>query len=202
MERALASERRAQVARKTRETDVAVVLVLDGSGQYEVATGIGMLDHLLESLARHSRFDITVKAQGDIDRDPHHLVEDVGLVLGQALHEALGDRRGIVRFGHAVVPMDEALALVAIDLSGRPYASLDLAFGRDDIGQLPAENIQHFLAAFAQEGRLNLHARLLAGANDHHRAEAIFKALARALAAAVARDPRIADEIPSTKGVL
>jgi imidazoleglycerol-phosphate dehydratase len=190
------------VTRKTRETEVAVDLVLDGKGRYEVATGIGMLDHLLESLARHSLFDITIKAQGDIERDPHHLVEDVGLVLGKALDQALGERRGIARFGHAAVPMDEALALVAVDLGGRPYAALDLTFGRDDIGQLPTENIQHFLAAFAQEGRLNLHARLLCGANDHHRAEAVFKALARALAAAVAIDPRIAGDVPSTKDVL
>lgn len=198
----MASKRSAQVERKTRETEVTVGLVLDGRGRYDVATGIGMLDHLLESLARHSFFDITLKAEGDIERDPHHLVEDVGLVLGKALDQALGERRGIARFGHAVVPMDEALALVAVDLGGRPHAALDLAFGRDDIGQLPTENIQHFLAAFAQEGRLNLHARLLSGANDHHRAEAVFKALARALAAAVALDPRMGDEIPSTKDVL
>ncbi len=198
----MASNRKVQATRETRETSIALEIDLDGSGRYEVSTGIGMFDHLLESLARHGLFDITLKATGDIDRDPHHLVEDVGLVLGRALDQALGERRGIVRFGHAIVPMDEALALVAVDLGGRPHAALDLAFDRDDIGQLPAENIQHFLAAFAQEGRLNLHARLLSGANDHHRAEAVFKALARALAAAVALDPRIADQVPSTKDVL
>jgi imidazoleglycerol-phosphate dehydratase len=190
------------VKRETRETSISLQISLDGSGRYDVATGIGMFDHLLESLTRHGLFDLALKATGDIERDTHHLVEDVGLVLGKALDQALGERRGITRFGHAVVPMDEALALVAIDLGGRPHASLDLDFDRDDLGQLPTENIGHFLAAFAQEGRLNLHVRLLAGVNDHHRAEAVFKAFARALAAAVALDPRIADQVPSTKDVL
>lgn len=177
-------------------------LNLDGSGRYEVSTGIGMMDHMLEQVARHGLFDISVKASGDMERDPHHLVEDLGLVLGRAFNEALGERRGIVRFGHAVVPMDESLVLVALDLGGRPYAGIDLKFERDLLGQLPTENIGHFLEAFAQEGRFNLHVRELAGGNDHHRAEAAFKALARALSAAVRIDGRIAGEVPSTKDVL
>lgn len=199
----MASRKRdAKVERKTRETDISLRLDLDGAGQYDVSTGIGMFDHLLESLTRHALFDLKVKATGDIDRDPHHLVEDVGLVLGQALNQALGERRGITRFGHAIVPMDEALAMVAVDLGGRPYASVDLKFGRDMISQLPSEDIAHMLEALAQEGRLNLHIRLLAGDNDHHVAEAAFKGLARALRSAVAIDPRAAEQVPSTKDVL
>lgn len=195
-------DRKAEVRRSTRETTIAVDLNLDGTGRYEVSTGIGMLDHMLEQLAKHGRFDLTIDATGDIERDPHHLVEDLGLVLGQALNQALGERRGIVRFAHAVVPMDEALVIVALDLGGRPYANVDLQFAREMIGQLPAENVTHFLESFAQEGRLNLHARQLSGENDHHRIEACFKALARALSAAVAIDERIAGEVPSTKDVL
>ncbi len=198
----MAAKRKAKVTRKTRETDIELSLTIDGTGQYDVSTGIGMFDHLLESLARHALFDLTVKATGDIDRDPHHLVEDVGLVLGQALNQALDERRGITRFGDATVPMDEALAMVAVDLGGRPHASVDLQFGRDMIGQLPSEDIAHALEAFAQEGRLNLHIRLLAGDNDHHIAEAAFKGLARGLRTAVAIDPRAADTVPSTKDVL
>lgn len=198
-----AAARRANVRRETRETAVSVELALDPpTAGYQVSTGIGMLDHMLEQLARHGLFDITIEANGDIDRDPHHLVEDVGLVLGQALNKALGDRRGISRFGHAVVPLDEALALVAVDLGGRGHASIQLGFEREMVGQLPTENIHHFLAAFASEGRLNLHVRELAGENDHHRVEAAFKALALALRQAVAIDPRLAGEIPSTKETL
>lgn len=196
------SGRRAEVRRETRETSVSVELALDGVGRYSVSTGIGMLDHMLEQLARHGLFDLNVDATGDIERDPHHLVEDVGLVLGQAFDRALGERRGISRFGHALVPMDEALALAAVDLGGRPYAGIEVSFDRDSIGELPAENVRHFLEAFAQEGRLNLHVRLLSGANDHHRIEAVFKALARALRAAVTIDERTAGEVPSTKEVL
>jgi imidazoleglycerol-phosphate dehydratase len=195
-------KRRAEVQRRTRETDIALELQLDGSGQYDISTEIGMLDHLLESLARHARFDLRVQATGDIERDPHHLVEDVGLVLGEALNEALGKRSGITRFGHAVVPMDEALALVSVDLSGRAYAAVDITFGRQMIGQLPSENIPHFLEAFAQEGRLNLHVRLITGDNDHHIAEAAFKGLARSLRGAVAIDSDLGGEVPSTKEVL
>ena len=195
-------DRRASVNRETRETKVSLELNLDGSGRYSVQTGIGMMDHMLEQLAKHGLFDIKVDASGDIERDPHHLVEDMGIVLGRALDEALGERRGITRFGHAVVPMDESLVMVALDLGGRPYAGIDLKFERDLLGQLPTENISHFLEAFAQEGRLNVHVRELAGGNDHHRAEAAFKALARALSVAVRLDERIAGEVPSTKDVL
>lgn len=198
----MANKRKAAVKRETRETRVSVALELDGSGRYEVSTGIGMLDHLLEQLARHGAFDITIDAAGDIERDPHHLVEDLGLALGRAFDQALGERRGIVRFGHAIVPLDEALALVAVDLGGRGHASVEASFDRELLGELPTENIEHLLAAFAHEARLNLHVRLLAGANDHHRAEAAFKALARALRDAVRIDERIAGEIPSTKDVL
>jgi imidazoleglycerol-phosphate dehydratase len=177
-------------------------LNIDGEGRYEVSTGIGMFDHMLEQLAKHGQFDLTVEASGDIERDPHHLVEDVGLVLGQALNQALGDRRGITRFAQAVIPMDESLVLVAVDLGGRPYAGIDLNFSRELIGQLPAENVTHFFDALAQEGRLNLHVRELSGENDHHRIEAAFKGLARALSAAVAIDERIAGQVPSTKDVI
>jgi imidazoleglycerol-phosphate dehydratase len=198
----MGSERHSDVERRTRETSISLSLDLDGAGRYEVSTGIGMFDHMLEQLARHGLFELHVEATGDIERDPHHLVEDVGLVLGKALDRALGERRGISRFGHAIVPMDEALALVAVDLGGRPQATIDARFDRDLIGQLPAENIGHFLEAFALEARMNLHVRLLAGENDHHRVEALFKALARALRAAVTIDEGVGDQVPSTKEVL
>jgi len=198
----LASKRRAEITRKTRETDITLTLDLDGSGKYEVATGIGMLDHLLESLARHALFDLNVQAKGDIDRDTHHLLEDIGLVLGQALNQALGDRRGIIRFADATIAMDESLAQVVIDLGGRPFAAVDMPFVRDLVGELPTENIGHLLEAMAQEGRMNLHVRVLSGDNDHHIAEAVFKGLARCLRTAVAIDARASDAIPSTKDVL
>ena len=198
----MASKRRADITRRTRETDIALTLDLDGSGKYEVATGIGMLDHLLESLARHALLDLKVQAKGDIDRDTHHLLEDVGLVMGQALNQALGDRRGITRFADATIAMDESLALVVIDLGGRPYAVVDMPFVRDLVGELPTENIAHLLEAMAQEGRMNLHVRVLSGDNDHHVAEAVFKGLARCLRTAVAIDARASDAIPSTKDVL
>jgi imidazoleglycerol-phosphate dehydratase len=194
--------RKSSVNRETRETKVCMELDLDGSGRYEVSTGIGMLDHMLEQLSKHGLVDLTVDASGDIERDPHHLVEDVGLVLGQALNQALGERRGITRFGHAIVPMDESLIVVALDLGGRPYSGIDLSFERESIGQLPAENVSHFFEAFAQEGRLNLHVRELSGGNDHHRIEAAFKGLARALSSAARIDERIADQVPSTKDIL
>ena len=197
------AKRSAKVTRKTNETDITLELTLDGSGQYEVSTGIGMLDHLLESLAKHARFDLRVQAKGDIERDTHHLLEDVGLVLGQALNEALGDRRGITRFGDATIPLDETLVLVALDLGGRPYAGVDLPFVRELVGELPTENVEHLMESFANEGRLSLHVQLLAGeSNDHHIAEAAFKGLARALRTAVAIDPDAAGEVPSTKGAL
>jgi len=193
--------REARRQRRTAETEVAVFLRLDGQGEARVATGIGFLDHMLDLFAFHGLFDLEVQARGDLHVDPHHTVEDVAIVLGQALDEALGDRRGIVRMGHAWVPMDEALAFVAVDLSGRPYAVLDVAFSGPAIGALPTSLIPHFLETLAVHARMNLHARLLCGRDDHHRAEALFKALGRALEMAVRQDPRRGG-IPSTKGTL
>ena len=198
----IADDRAAKLKRDTKETTVAVEFSLDGDGSYEISSGIGMLDHMLEQIARHGIFDITLQAEGDTHRDAHHLVEDIGIVLGRAFSQALGDRRGLVRMGHAIVPLDEALALVAVDISGRGYAAIDASFDREVVGGLPMENLAHFLSAFAREAALSLHVRLLAGANDHHRAEAIFKALARALMMATRLDPRLAGEVPSTKGTL
>ena len=196
------AERVGAVHRQTKETDVRVYWGLDGSGQSEIATGIGMLDHMLQQLARHGGFDLTVVATGDLHIDPHHTVEDIGLSLGKALNEALGDRRGIRRFGDATVPLDEALVQVAVDLGGRPYAAIDLPFAAAEIGELPAALVPHLLESLANEARMSIHVRLLAGRNDHHRLEAAFKALARALADAVAPDARYGGEAPSTKGVV
>ncbi|NJN94666.1 MAG: imidazoleglycerol-phosphate dehydratase HisB [Anaerolineales bacterium] len=196
------SPRTATVTRKTGETDIEITLNLDGSGQADIATGVGFLDHMLHALARHARFDLKVRASGDLHIDEHHTVEDVGIVLGRALAEALGDRKGITRMGHAIVPMDEALALVAVDFGGRGYFVFDGAFSTERIGQVGTSLIPHFFESLAHEGRLNLHARLLAGADDHHRAEALFKALARAFDMAVRRDERLAGQSPSTKGTL
>jgi imidazoleglycerol-phosphate dehydratase len=192
----------ATITRKTGETDIEINLKLDGSGRAEIDTGVGFLDHMLSALARHARFDLTIKARGDLHIDEHHTVEDVGIGLGRALAQALGDRSGIIRMGHAIVPMDEALALVAVDFGGRGYFVFEGQFSGDRIGQMGTTLIPHFLESLAYEGRLNLHARLLAGMDDHHRAEAIFKALARALDMAVQHDPRLAGQIPSTKGTL
>lgn len=194
--------RTATVSRKTGETDIEITLTLDGAGQANVDTGVGFLDHMLNALARHARFDLEVQATGDLHIDEHHTVEDVGIVLGRALGQALGDRKGITRMGHAIVPMDEALALVAVDLSGRGYFVFDGQFNGERIGQMGTALIPHFFESMAHEGRLNLHARLLAGIDDHHRAEALFKALARALDMAVQQDDRLAGQIPSTKGTL
>jgi imidazoleglycerol-phosphate dehydratase len=188
--------------RETRETRVAVELDLDGRGEYRVSTGIGFLDHMLEAVARHGRIDLTIEAQGDLHVDGHHTAEDVAICLGRALDAALGDRAGLRRMGHAIVPMDEALAMVAVDLSGRGVAVLEVSFAGESVGALRAEMIPHFLQSLALEARLSLHARILAGANDHHRAEALFKALARALHDATTLDPRLAGAVPSTKGVL
>jgi imidazoleglycerol-phosphate dehydratase len=194
--------RTASVSRKTGETDIELHLTLEGTGQATIQTGVGFLDHMLHALARHARFDLQVKAKGDLHIDEHHTVEDVGIVLGRALAQALGDRAGIVRMGHAIVPMDEALALVAVDFGGRGYFVFEGQFSGDRIGQMSTSLIPHFFESVAHEGRLNLHARLLAGLDDHHRAEALFKALARALDMAVQRDPRLSGQIPSTKGTL
>ncbi len=196
------SERVARVRRQTAETTVEVRWNLDGTGQVDLTTGIGFLDHMLHHVAVHGLFDLTVHAQGDLHVDAHHTVEDVAIVLGQALDQALGGRRGIVRMGHAYVPMDEALAFVAVDLSGRPYAVVEADWGGATIGELPTSLIPHFLESLAVHGRMNLHARVLYGRDDHHKAEALFKALGRALAAATRLDPRRGGRVPSTKGSL
>lgn len=196
------AKRRASINRETKETTVRVEVALEGSGEYRVSTTIPMLDHMLEQLARHGQLDITIEASGDTDRDAHHLVEDVAITLGRALDEALGERRGIERFGHAIVPLDESLALVALDLSGRGYAAVSVDFERTEIGGLPMENVSHFLTSLANEARMTLHVQILAGNNDHHKLEAIFKALARCLRQAVAIDPRRVGEVPSTKETL
>ena len=188
-------------SRKTNETDIQIELNLDGSGQYMIETGIPFFDHMLAQLARHGRMDLTIKAKGDLDIDGHHTVEDVGWVLGQALYEALGDRRGIARFGHAYVPLDEALTRVVIDLSGRPYLVFKADFRVARIGDLQSELVEEFMKALVQEGKFNLHIENLYGRNQHHIAETIFKATARALHVATRVSADITD-IPSTKGVL
>jgi imidazoleglycerol-phosphate dehydratase len=186
-------------SRKTNETDIRVSLNLDGEGEHQIATGIPFFDHMLAQIARHGHFDLEIKAKGDLEIDGHHTVEDVGWVLGQALREALGDRRGIVRFGHAYVPLDEALTRVVIDLSGRPYLVYKAEFKSPRIGDLQTELIEEFLKALVQEGRFNLHVENLYGRNQHHIAETIFKGTARALYSATRVEHA---EIPSTKGVL
>jgi imidazoleglycerol-phosphate dehydratase len=190
--------RTATVTRVTRETEVAVTLDLDGSGAAEVATGVGFLDHLLTSLAHHALFDLTVRTDGDLEIDDHHTVEDTALVLGEALAGALGDRSGIVRYGDAAVPMDEALATAAVDVGGRPFAVVDLELATERIGNLTTQNLPHALEALCRTAGMTLHLTAR-GRNDHHVAEAAFKALARALRAAVASDPRRTG-IASTKG--
>ena len=186
-------------SRKTNETDIRVSLNLDGKGDHQIATGIPFFDHMLAQIARHGHFDLEIEAKGDLEIDGHHTVEDVGWVLGQALREALGDGRGIVRFGHAYVPLDEALTRVVIDLSGRPYLVYKAEFKSPRIGDLQTELIEEFLKALVQEGRLNLHVENLYGRNQHHIAETIFKATARALYSATRVEHA---QIPSTKGVL
>lgn len=181
---------------------MSVELDIDGSGTASAKTGIGMLDHLLEQIGKHGLFDLRVEASGDLHVDEHHTVEDVGIALGQALDRALGDRRGIVRMADALVPLDEALASVAIDISGRPYCAVEANWTLDRIGELPSSLVEHLLGAFATEAKLTLHARVLRGENDHHRAEAMCKALGRALCAATRIDPRRAGDVPSTKGTI
>jgi imidazoleglycerol-phosphate dehydratase len=193
-------QRRGHVERKTAETTVLVELTLDGSGQAEVGTGVGFLDHLLTALARHARFDLTLRCDGDLRVDDHHTAEDAALALGEAVDQALGDRRGVARFGWALAPLDEALARVAVDLSGRPFADVNLGLTRDALGALSAENVPHVLRSFATAARLTLHVDVLKGENDHHRAEAAFKATALALRQAVAASGF--DDVPSTKGTL
>jgi imidazoleglycerol-phosphate dehydratase len=194
-------ERRATVKRTTTETDVTLTLDLDGTGQADVATGIGFLDHMLELFAHHGRFDLAVRAGGDLHVDGHHTVEDIGLALGQALREALGDKRGIRRYGSFLLPMDEALALVALDISGRPYFVHDLQLSGVRIGEFDGDLTPHFLRSLATQSGMTLHVRLLAGSDAHHIVEAVFKAFARALAEACELHGRD-DEVPSTKGTL
>jgi imidazoleglycerol-phosphate dehydratase len=193
--------RQAQITRRTGETGVQVSLALDGTGHYEVDTGLGFLDHMLAQLAAHGLFDLVARAEGDLEIDEHHTVEDVAIVLGQALDEALGDRRGLVRMGQAYAPLDEALAHVVVDLSGRPYTVIEVAFATPALGAVGSDLIIHFLETLAFQARMSLHARVLYGRNDHHKAEALFKALGRALDAATRQDPR-RTSVPSTKGVL
>lgn len=194
--------RTTEISRTTNETQIQINLDLDGSGKHDVSTGVGFLDHMLTHLAVHGLFDLTVSAKGDLHIDVHHTVEDVGLALGQALDQALGDRKGIVRMGDCFAPMDETLAHVAIDLSGRPYAAIQAEWHSPYVGNIPTTLFPHFFESFAVTARCNLHARVLYGRDDHHQAEALFKAWARALDAATQVDSRRAGAIPSTKGTL
>jgi len=192
----------AEISRQTNETQIEIKLDLDGIGKHEISTGIGFLDHMLTHLAVHGLFDLSVQAKGDLYIDTHHTVEDVALALGQAFDKALGDRKGIIRMGGCFAPMDETLAHVAMDLSGRPYAVVQAEWHTPFIGNIPTTLFPHFFESFAVTSRCNLHARVLYGRDDHHKAEALFKAWARALDMATQIDPRRADIIPSTKGTL
>ncbi len=195
------SDRSAQISRKTKETDIRLSLNLDGGGKCSVRTGVGFFDHMLELLARHSLIDLSLQATGDLDVDAHHTVEDVGIVLGQAIEKALGEKRGIYRYGWAIVPMDESLAQVAIDLSGRPAFVFNVKFPRGTIGDFPVELVDEFFKSVATSAKMNLHIAVPYGSNNHHISEAIFKATAKALRQAVGHDPRNSD-VPSTKGSL
>ena len=195
-------ERSASVDRETAETRVHVELNIDGQGSAEVNTGVGFYDHMLRAFARHGRFDLTVSCEGDLHVDAHHTMEDVALALGTAFDRALGERAGIVRMGEATVPLDEALVQAVVDISGRPYAATSLDFVGERIGEAPSEMVPHVLRSFATEARVTLHVRQLAGANDHHIAEAAMKALGRALDVATRPDERIAGQVPSTKETL
>jgi len=192
----------ARIARKTHETDILVELDLDGSGQYEVATGIGFLDHMIEQFSRHSAIDLVCKVAGDLHVDQHHTTEDSAIAIGQALSQALGDKKGIVRYGSAYSPMDETLARVALDLSGRPYLVWKAGFTQPRLGEMDTELIEHWFHSVAQAAGITLHVELLYGQNNHHICESIFKGFARALRQAVSLDPRRAEEVPSTKGSL
>jgi imidazoleglycerol-phosphate dehydratase len=194
--------RRAVINRRTRETSIAVRLTLDGQGRFDVRTGIRFLDHMLELVARHGAFDLTLKATGDLDVDQHHTVEDTGLALGEAVNAALGTRKGINRAGYFLMPMDETLAVAAIDLGGRPHAVVDLRVRARLVGDLQAELAHDFFEGFALGARANVHLKVLYGRSSHHRLEAAFKAFARALRVACDRDPRLARVLPSTKGLL
>ena len=194
--------RTVEISRQTNETQIEIRLGLDGTAVHQISTGIGFLDHMLTHLAVHGLFDLSVQASGDLDVDPHHTVEDVALVLGSAFDQALGDRVGIFRMGDCYAPMDEALAHVAIDLSGRPYAVIQAEWHAPFVGDIPTSLFPHFFESFAVTSRCNLHARVFCGRDDHHQAEALFKAWARALDRATQLDPRRGGAIPSTKGTL
>jgi imidazoleglycerol-phosphate dehydratase len=194
--------RTATIQRKTNETNITATVNLDGTGKHEIETGVGFLDHMLTHIAVHGVMDLTLKAQGDLQVDEHHTIEDVAIVLGQAIDKALGDRKGIVRMGSAYVPMDETLGFVAIDLSGRPYGVVQAEWNQPMLGTLPTTLIPHFFESMSVSLRANVHARVIYGRDDHHKLEALFKALGRALAAAVLIDPRRAGQVPSTKGSL
>jgi imidazoleglycerol-phosphate dehydratase len=194
--------RQASISRKTKETDIKVKLNLDGSGDYNVSTGIGFLDHMLEQLSRHSLIDLEVEAKGDLHIDFHHTTEDTGIAIGEAVLKALGDRRGITRYGSALIPMDETLTRVALDVSGRPYLIWKVDFSRDKLGDMDTELFKEWFQAFAQAAGITLHVENLYGTNNHHIVESCYKALARALRQALEIDPRKADAIPSTKGTL
>ena len=194
--------RTASISRRTAETSIDVILNVDGSGKFVTETGIGFFDHMLSHIAKHGVFDLDVRATGDLHIDAHHTVEDCGIALGEAFVQALGDKAGLVRAGSATMPLDEALAFAAVDLSGRPYAALDLRLLGREIGGMPPDLFGHFLESFAFAAKMNLHIRTLAGVNDHHKIEACFKAMARALDAATRIDPRRGGDIPSTKGTI
>ncbi len=194
--------RSAKITRKTAETDISVEIALDGSGGYDNRTGVGFFDHMLDQLARHSLIDMMVRCAGDLHIDDHHTVEDVGIALGQALAQALGDKRGIRRYGACLLPMDDALVRAALDLSGRPFLVWNVALPTARIGTFDTELVREFFQAFSTHGGITLHVEALHGINSHHIAEAVFKSVARALREAVERDPRKADAIPSTKGSL
>ena len=199
---ATAPARTAEISRATSETEIRIRIDLDGTGQGRIATGIGFLDHMLTALCRHSLIDMEIEAKGDLHIDFHHTTEDVGIVLGQAIRQALGDKRGIRRYGQALVPMDEALVEAAIDISGRPFLAWNATFTRDKVGEMDTELFEEFFRAFAMNAGITLHVTQKAGTNAHHIAEGCFKALARALRMAVEPDPRAAGAIPSTKGSL
>ncbi len=194
--------RQASVERKTNETRISAAVNLDGTGLYEISTGIGFLDHMIEQLARHSLIDIELKAEGDLHIDFHHTTEDAGIVIGTAISQALGERKGIARYGSAIAPMDEALSRVALDASNRPYLVWKVDFVRDKLGEMDTELFKEWFQAFAQAAGLTLHAETFYGENNHHIAESLFKGLARALRQAVETDPRKGDAVPSTKGIL
>jgi imidazoleglycerol-phosphate dehydratase len=194
--------RSGNIHRKTKETEITATINLDGTGKADIATGIGFFDHMLEQLARHGLFDITLKATGDLHIDGHHTVEDTGLTLGHALAQALGERKGITRYGHAYAPMDESLSRVALDLSNRPYLIWNVYFTPEMLGEMQTELFREFFQAFAQAGGITLHCENLYGVNNHHMIESLFKALAKSLRMAVTLDPRAAHMVPSTKGSL